>query len=300
MTVNGVGKPDLQGIHDFLIDIAYKAGDMINGAKPLVNGVGSKKNSSDLVTETDRAVEKMVSTELTTRYPSYEFMGEETYHPSKPLTNAPTFIVDPIDGTVNFVHSFPNACISLGFAIEKQPVVGVVYNPFTKILYSAISGKGAFMNRTTKLPLKGDSFEALKGLGNALIGVEWGSDRNGRNWETKIRTFESLGKSREEGGAMVHSMRSMGSAALNLCAVAAGVLDLYWEGGCWAWDVCAGWVILTEAGGIMADGNPGNWDCKVDGRKYLAVRGSPNGEGQKEIVEELWSHIHGDGFEYVN
>ncbi|KAK2810465.1 hypothetical protein FQN50_002954 [Emmonsiellopsis sp. PD_5] len=298
MATNGT-TPDLQEIHDFLIDLATRAGDMITGAKPLVNGVGSKKNSSDLVTETDRAVEAMVSQELRSRYPNYEFMGEETYHPSKPLTDAATFIVDPIDGTVNFVHGFPNSCISLGFAIKQKPVVGVVFNPVTKTLYSAISGKGAYMNRTTKLPLKGDAIEALNGLGNALIAVEWGSDRNGQNWETKVRTFEKLGKSREEGGAMVHSMRSMGSAALNFCAVAAGVLDLYWEGGCWAWDVCAGWVILTEAGGIVADGNPGDWEPKVDGRKYLAVRASPGGEGQKEIVEELWGHMQGT-YDYTN
>lgn len=195
------------------------------------------------------------------------------------------------------MHGFPNSCISLGFAVERTPVVGVVYNPFTKTLYSAIRGQGAYLNREIKLPFKRAKIEPLRGLGNALIGVEWGSDRSGKNWETKIRTFESLGKAREDGGAMVHSMRSMGSAALNLCAVACGTLDLYWEGGCWAWDVCAGWVILTEAGGMIVDGNPGNWDAKVDGRKYLAVRASPNGEGQKEIIEELWSHIQGT-FEY--
>jgi myo-inositol-1(or 4)-monophosphatase len=227
------------------------------------------------------------------------FHGEETYHPARPLTDAPTFIVDPIDGTINFVHQLPHTCISLGFAIRRIPVVGVVFNPFTKTLYSAIQGRGAFMNRTTKLPLKGDRVEPLRGLRNALVGVSWGSERSGRNWETKIRTIERLAKARDQGGAMVHSMRSMGSAALDFCAVAAGVLDLYWEGGCWAWDVCAGWVILTEAGGIVTDGNPGNWDAKVDGRKYLAVRASPDGEGQKEIVKEFWSYIHGT-FKYPN
>ena len=224
-------------------------------------------------------------------------MGEETYTPGTRLTDSPTFIVDPIDGTVNFVHSFPNACISLGFAVNRRAVVGVVYNPFTKTLYSAVKGKGAYLNQKQKLPLKGERVEPLKGLNNALIGVEWGSDRSGPNWDTKIRTFETLAKTKEAGGAMVHSMRSMGSAALNLCAVATGVLDLYWEGGCWAWDVCAGWVILTEAGGIVVGGNPGEWDGKIDGRQYLGVRASPRGEGQKEIVEELWSNVQGT-FDY--
>ncbi|EEP77712.1 conserved hypothetical protein [Uncinocarpus reesii 1704] len=293
----GASAPNLQEIHDCFLELAKQAGDMITGAKPLINAAGSKKNSSDLVTETDRAVELMVSTALRTKYPDYEFMGEESYEPGKRLTSAPTFIVDPIDGTVNFVHSFPNACISLGFAIDRKPVVGVVFNPFTNTLYSAIRGQGAFLNRTTKLPLRGDNIEPLKGLSNALVGVEWGSDRHGPNWETKIGTFERLGKAREEGGAMVHSMRSMGSAALNLCAVAAGYMDIYWEGGCWAWDVCAGWVILAEAGGIMVDGNPGGWEAEVDGRRYLAVRASKNSEGQKEIVQEFWKQIKGK-FDY--
>lgn len=171
--------------------------------------------------------------------------------------------------------------------------MGVVFNPFTQTLYSAIRGRGAFLNRKTPLPLKGDHVEPLSGLSNALICVEWGSERSGQNWDTKIRTFDKLGRTKENGGAMVRSMRSMGSAALNLCAVATGSVDLYWEGGCWAWDVCAGWVILTETGGIMVDGNPGNWKPSIDGRKYLAVRGSPNGAGQKELVEEFWSQVQG-------
>ncbi|KAJ9300284.1 hypothetical protein DTO271G3_2401 [Paecilomyces variotii] len=285
--------PDLQEIHDFLVDLAFKAGKTINSALPTVSSTDSKKNSSDLVTEYDRAVELQVSTALKEKYPDFDFHGEETYDPAHPLTDAPTFIVDPIDGTTNFVHGFPSVCISLGFAIKRTPTVGVVFNPFTQTLYSAIRGKGAYLNKTTKLPLKGANIEPLKGLSNSLIAVEWGSDRSGQNFETKVRTFEQLGKSREEGGAMVHSMRSLGSAALNLCSVAAGTLDLYWEGGCWAWDVCAGWVILSEAGGIMVDGNPGEWTTKLDSRKYLAVRGSPNGEGQKELVEEFWSHVQG-------
>ena len=91
---------------------------------------------------------------------------------------------------------------------------------------------------------------------------------------------------------MVHSLRSNGSAALNLCSVAAGQVDLYWEGGCWAWDVAAGWLVLTEAGGLMVDGNPGGWTPAVDGRRYMAVRAAPS--GQKEIIEEFWSAVEGN------
>ncbi|KAB8228214.1 hypothetical protein BDV23DRAFT_128379 [Aspergillus alliaceus] len=291
--MGGDGLPNLIHIHDSLIEIAYKAGKIIMGALPTADGTGSKKNSADLVTEYDRAVEEMISASLKEKYPDYQFHGEETYDPARPLTAAPTFVIDPIDGTINFVHGFPHACISLGFAIDRIPVVGIVYNPFDNTLYSAIRGQGAFLNRNVQLPLKGADLEPLQGLQDSLIAVEWGSDRKGKNWETKVRTFEKLGQAKEDGGAMVRSMRSMGSAALNLCAVAAGTLDLYWEGGCWAWDVCAGWVILTEAGGIMVDGNPGGWQAILDGRTYLAVRASPHQIGQKELVEEFWGNIQG-------
>ncbi|KAI9721004.1 MAG: hypothetical protein M1812_002483 [Candelaria pacifica] len=289
-----MSEPNLQDIHDFLIEIAKKAGEMIVAANPSTITSGSKKNSSDLVTETDQAVEKMVSTTLKEKYPSYEFLGEETYQPGMHLTSAPTFVVDPIDGTVNFVHGYPYVSISLGFTDNKKPLVGVVYNPFTSNLYSAIHGRGAFLNQTTRLPLK-ESPEPLNGLSNALVAIEWGSDRTGVNWDVKCRTFQKLGEPKEVGGAMVHSMRSLGSAALNLCAVASGTLDVYWEAGCWAWDVAAGWVILEEAGGLMVNGNPDDWKPAVDARKYLAVRPAP--EGQNDIIEELWGMVQGR-FEY--
>ena len=76
-----------------------------------------------------------------------------------------------------------------------------------------------------------------------------------------------------------------------MCGVAAGELDAYWEGGCWAWDVAAGWVVVKEAGGLVVSGNNGEWDAKVDGRKYLVVRG---GEGGREFVERFWARLGGE------
>lgn len=170
--------------------------------------------------------------------------------------------------------------------MKLQPAVGVVYNPFTHTLFSAIAGRGAYKNRTTRLPLR---IEPLASLSGALLAIEWGSDRTGTDYEVKTRTFAKLCQAKEEGGAMVHGLRSFGSAALNFCAVAEGCIDAYWEGGCWAWDVCAGWIILVEAGGMVVDGNPGGWAPRVDGRKYLAVR---KGAG-KELVEEFWTCVQG-------
>ncbi|KAI0158474.1 inositol monophosphatase [Pestalotiopsis sp. NC0098] len=301
---------DLQDIHDTLVSIAFDAGRMILTANPSDIDQGTKLNSADIVTECDKAVEAHVSSVLRHKYPSYAFMGEETYQPGQTLGPEPTFIVDPIDGTTNFVHGFPHACISLGFAADRIPTIGVVYNPYLDTLYTAIRGRGAYMTvgrswglgeggrgNISKLPLA-KTPQPLAGLDSALLAVEWGSSRDDANYELKADVFRRLCLSKTQGGAMVHSLRSLGSAALNLCAVAAGQLDLYWEGGCWAWDVCAAWTILAEAGGIMAGGNPGVWDPQIDGRKYLAVRGAP--AGQREIVEEMWAVIGDRKMDYTS
>ncbi|CAG8951614.1 hypothetical protein HYFRA_00005414 [Hymenoscyphus fraxineus] len=285
---------NLQKIQELLISIAHEAGKMMLSATPSHLNSGTKKNSADLVTETDRAVELMVSTRLQTTYPSYSFIGEETYIAGETeLTDTPTFIVDPIDGTTNFVHTFPAFCISLGFTVNKIPSVGVIYNPFLDELYAGILGQGSFVTykggQKLKLPLRQEP-EPLHDLSTCLIGAEWGSDRTGPNFALKSKVFTKLAASKEEGGAMVHSLRCVGSAALNLAYVAAGQQDVFWEGGCWAWDVAAGWCILKEAGGMMVSGNPGGWQPKVDGRVYMAIRGAAE-EGQKKIIEEFWGIV---------
>lgn len=294
---------DLDDVLRAMLNVAKEAGIMIVTAKPSSSTTtGTKKNSADLVTETDQAVEKHVSRYLCSKFPTFKFMGEETYKPGMKLGNEPTFVVDPIDGTTNFVHGFPYVSISLGFSVCREPKVGVVFCPFTGVLYQGIAGKGSYksdfglqdgswVERSPRLKLPLREPEPLTDLSGTLVCVEYGSDRTGQNWVNKNKTWDNLGRSKEEGGAMVHSLRALGSAALNFCAVAEGSMDLYWEGGCWAWDVCAGMVILQEAGGITVDANPGTWEIPIDHRKYLAVRGAPS--GQKEIVEEFWSHVVG-------
>ena len=219
-------------------------------------------------------------------------MGEETYKPGDKLSDIPTFIVDPIDGTNNFFHFHPYVCVSLGLAVEKRPAVGVVYNPFTKQLYTGIKGKGSYLtspfHHHVRLPLREP--EPLQDLSHCLIAVEWGSDRQGNDYHVKTATFKRLCASKEAGGAMVHGIRSLGSAELNLCSVAAGHIDVYWETGCYAWDVCAGWVILEEAGGRVVGAHPGDWEPQVDQMRYMGVRG---GEGQKRVIEEFWGCVEG-------
>ncbi|KAK9491386.1 inositol monophosphatase [Lipomyces doorenjongii] len=278
---------DLDEIRDFLVELAKQAGELIV-SQTGKTAYDDKANSVDLVTETDAAVEKLVATKCTEKYPHFEFMGEESYIPGvTKLSEKPTFIVDPIDGTTNFIHSFPFSCTSLGFAINRHPVVGVVYNPFLNLMYTGIKGQGSFLNGTQKLPLRQPPAGSKLTLQNALIGIEWGTQRSGVNYKVKTETFKKLAA---EDGSMVHGFRSLGSAAMNMCAVAAGQLDAYWEGGCYAWDVCAGWVILTEAGGRVVGGNPGIWEPAVDQRIYLAVRG---GDGCEEFIKNFWDSVEG-------
>lgn len=244
-------------------------------------------------------------------------MGEETYDHENgtPLTDEPTFILDPIDGTTNFIHGYPFVCISLGFCLRKQPVVGIVYNPFTSLLWSAIRHQGSFVRSTKptsiagisttprRLPLR-NPIPPLTGLSGAVVAVEWGSDRDGPNWDTRVALFARLGGSRKSGGGMAHGIRSSGSAALNFCAVASGEIDAAWEAGAWAWDVCAAWAIVEEAGGRVVDVRPRlegrTWEDMtppLDGRMYFAIRGAEEGE-QRRVAEELWALGGSEGFTY--
>lgn len=224
-------------------------------------------------------------------------MGEETYKAGLEITNQPTFIVDPIDGTSNFVHGFPVVCVSIGLVVDKQPAVGVVYNPFHDELWSAVRGRGAFTSQRggplQRLPLVQTP---LEGLSMACIGIEWGSDREGPNFDLNLKVFTALARTAASGGHFVNSLRCIGSAAIAICRVAAGQQDAFWECGSWAWDVAAAWCILSEAGGIMVDGHPGNWNPPVDNRRYLAVRPAP--KGQCELVEEFWNVLGADRSSY--
>lgn len=203
-----------------------------------------KLNSVDLVTEVDKAVEAFVTRAIQDRYPSHAFVGEETYDSSSQRFDdnaGPTWIVDPIDGTTNFIHGFPFVACSIGLAIGGRPVVGVIHNPFLGQTYSAARGKGAYLSSpmthsgggsAVKLPIA--STHTLTSLGQALVGVEWGSARQKPEILVKSRAFETLagdgsesaGENRVEGGKMVHSLRSVGSAALNICQVASGSMDV--------------------------------------------------------------------------
>ncbi|KAI0299922.1 inositol monophosphatase [Russula brevipes] len=316
---------ELQEVLAFTTELARKAGTLIlEGSYAIqragAGSVGEKKNAVDLVTEYDVKVEELVRGEIASAYPHFQFIGEESYSSGTrpPLTDAPTFCVDPIDGTTNFVHGFPYACISLGLLDQRTPVLGVIYNPFLDHLYTGVRGAGSYLHTrpspannsslgdhntavAQRLPLAPASARPLPALAGALIAVEWGSDRAPDPIRRKAGSFARLAGAPPH-GVMAHALRSVGSAALNFALVAQGALDMYWEIGCWPWDVCAGIVIAQEAGGFVTGSKDAPHDGVVTeailtGRRYLVIRGvagTPEESSldvQKRIAREFYDTV---------
>lgn len=159
---------------------------------------------------------------------------------SEDVLDDPTWIVDPIDGTTNFVHRFPFSCVSVALAINKKVVVGVVYNPMMNELFTAVRGQGSFLNGE-KLTISQTS-----DLKQALVATGFPYQRDDATLDHVLANIKlTLQHCR--------AVRRAGSAALDMCYVARGVFDLYYEAGVHAWDIAAGALIVEEAGGHVMD-----------------------------------------------
>jgi len=221
--------------------------------------VGRKSSRADLVTEADRASEEILRERLLTALPGSGFFGEETGATAG--TSGERWIVDPLDGTTNFVHGFPFFCVSIGYERLGVVEVGVIHNPATGETFAARRGEGATRNGS---PLR---VSAVETLGEALLctGFMPGPGGLARN----LPCFVALSD-------RSHAVRRVGAAALDLCYVATGAFDGFWEYGLHPWDVAAGSLIVAEAGGRVtnADGSP----FTVDGRAIAASNGRIHGE----------------------
>lgn len=242
-------------LSDFLataVVAAKKAGEVIRKGFYQTKNV-EHKGQVDLVTETDKACEDLVFNHLKQHYPEHKFIGEETTaaYGATELTDDPTWIVDPLDGTTNFVHGFPFVCVSIGLTIGKVPAVGVVYNPILDELFTGVRGKGAFLNG--KLIQVSSKEELVK----CLLATETGTKRDKATVDTTTNRINAL-------LFKVRSVRMSGSCALNLCGIACGRLDLFYETGYGGpWDVAAGIVIVEEAGGRIFDPSGKDFDITV-------------------------------------
>jgi myo-inositol-1(or 4)-monophosphatase len=204
----------------------------------------SIKGPANFVSAADHKAEDIIWKELSKARPGYSFLMEERGQVEGADTTH-RWIVDPLDGTTNFLHGIPLFCISIGLEREGQLVAGVIYNPASDELFTAEKGKGAFLNDRRRLRVA-----ARKTLADAVVAT--GIPHRGRPGHPGfMRELDAV--MREVAG-----IRRTGSAALDLAWTAAGRFDGYWERDLKPWDLAAGLVILREAGGIATDINGGD------------------------------------------
>lgn len=259
------------------ISSAAKAGEWIKSKLGTYNSLTTKQSPHDLVTEMDKGSEKMIRSLILTHFPDHSFLGEEGVEPGpeasaqalEDLSDAEyLWIVDPIDGTTNYVHGFPFYCVSIALAHKGEVIVGVVYDPSRDEMFVAEKGKGAY--------LKGQRMQVSKELTlqDSLIATGFPADSI-YALPTNLQGIQAV-------APKVRNIRVAGSAALHLANVAAGRLTGFWEIGLNAWDLAAGILLVQESGGRVTDteGNP----YHLGTRNALVSNGHVHEEFQKVLA----------------
>ena len=205
-----------------------------------------KKGTIDLVTEVDLAVEHMIRALIAERHPGHDVLAEEMGGPTGGQRSPYCWIVDPIDGTTNFAHGLPLFCCTVALEVDGRLEVGAIYDPTRDELFTAERGKGAFLNGER---LQVSSAATL--IDSLLV--------TGFPYAVQEKMTELVGLFAAF-LAEARAVRRLGSAALDVCYVAAGRLDGFWEQGLNAWDIAAGVLMVEEAGGRVTalDGGPFN------------------------------------------
>ena len=229
---------DLGELLDLAVRVAVEAADLVRRARRGdVQVSGTKSSPVDVVTEVDKAAELLIYDRLMAARPTDGFLGEEGAHADS--TSGVVWVVDPIDGTVNFVYGIPHYAVSIAAQVAGESVVGVVVNVESGERYTAAKGHGAFLDGRR---LRVDRQMAAKELSQRLVGT-------GFNYVEDVKLLQTVAVSallRE-----VRDIRRMGSAALDLCNVAVGRVDAFVEEGLNSWDMAAGGLVATEAGALL-------------------------------------------------
>ena len=216
-----------------IIETVKKAGEIILSAHNQEAAVTAKEGKKNFVTKYDVAVQEFLFSELAKAFPEAEFVGEEGENNLK--STALRFIIDPIDGTTNFMQDFRCSCISVALCKENDVIAGVVYNPYTNEIFSAEKGKGAYLNgekiSVSDRPLSD---------GLALFGTSpYHPENTDETFALLRRVFD-----------FCRDIRRSGSAAYDICTVACGRCEIFFEKELQPWDIAAGTLILKEAGGL--------------------------------------------------
>lgn len=226
------------------MEIALRAGDIQRAGQESGFRV-DKKGSIDLVTEVDLACERMCRETLAERFPDHDILAEELGGPSS--GRAPSrfrWVFDPLDGTTNYAHGLPIYCSSLALEIDGRAAVAAVYDPTRRELFTAERGEGSYLNgRALRVSQTSTLIDSL-----LVTGFPYSVHEESSELVALFGHF--LGRAR--------AVRRLGSAALDLCYVAAGRFEAFWEQHLWPWDVAAGALIVEEAGGRVTgmDGAP--------------------------------------------
>lgn len=197
----------------------------------------SYKGEVDIVTEADRKSESLIVARLLKHFPGHAILGEEGGTTGAGGARY-RWLVDPLDGTTNFAHGFPVFAVSIGLLENGEPLIGAVYNPVTRDMFTAMKGGGAFRGQ------KRIRVSTVETLSKSLLATGFPSHKRTQNpnihyyWEFTLRS---------------HGVRRAGSAALDLCSVACGQFEGFWEFGLKPWDTAAGMLIVREAGGTVSD-----------------------------------------------
>ncbi|MCJ7994072.1 inositol monophosphatase [Rhizobium cremeum] len=250
-----------------MVQAALKAGkSLARDFGEVQNLQVSVKGPGDFVSQADLKAEKLVRDELMKARPTYGFLGEESEE-IKGTDGAHRWIVDPLDGTTNFLHGIPQFAVSIALERNDELVAGVIFNPATDELYTAEKGGGAFLNdRRIRVA-------ARKVLSDSVIGCGIPHLGRGAHGKFLVELRHVMGEAA--------GVRRMGAAALDLAYVAAGRLDGFWEAGLSPWDMAAGLLMIREAGGFVSDMHGGtemfHTGTVVAGNEYI----------RKELIEVL-------------
>jgi myo-inositol-1(or 4)-monophosphatase len=245
------------------IKAARAAGSIINRASLDLDILKiNTKSPNDFVTEVDQAAEQVIIETLLQAYPDHAILAEESGRAHGAKHSEFQWIIDPLDGTTNFIHGFPVYCVSIALAHRGVVQQAVVYDPTRNDLFYATRGRGAYLNdRRLRVSKRTRMSDALIGTGFPF--------RRGDNFKRYMKMFEDV-------MTQCAGLRRPGAAALDLCYVAAGYYDAFFETGLNPWDVAAGSLIITEAGGLV-----GNFTGESDFlHQREIVAGSPKIYGQ--------------------
>ena len=260
------------------IKAARAAGAIINRAALDVESVRvSQKQVNDFVTEVDHASEESIIETLLTAYPGHGIWGEETGRTRGAQDSDHVWIIDPLDGTTNFIHGFPVYCVSIALAVKGKVEQAVIYDPTRNDLFTATRGRGAYLNdrriRVSKRTM----------LSQCLISTGF-PFRKGDNFQAYLAMMGDI-MQRTAG------LRRPGAAALDLAYVAAGFSDGFFETGLNPWDVAAGSLLVTEAGGLV-----GNFTGEPDFLEQKeCLAGNPRIYGQMVPLLTKYSKFAGAG-----